>query len=186
MAHDGYPSIQDELDGIQDLNAALQLEGIHPTLLHDADGILHRLGGIDLIGAERHVADDHGALDATSHTAGMVYHLIYSDGERRQVACHHIAGTVTDQDDVHPRLVHYLSHRIVIRGKHCYLAPLLLHFYKTVGRYLTLVFNQISCHNRVNFILNLYYVIELFAFRNSYLAAKVRLLGQRTKTSSQK
>ena len=137
MAHDGDACIEDGAYRLLYLHTPFELERIATAFLHDADSVLHALRGVDLIGAERHVADDECPSDASCHAAGVVNHLVERDGQSRYVAGHHVAGAVAHKNDVDASLVHQLSQRIVVGSEHGYLLPLLLHFNQTMSRHLS-------------------------------------------------
>ena len=52
------------------------------------------------------------------------------------MACHHIGGRVSDEEDIYTCCIQQMSHRIVIGGKHRDRLTLGLHICQTKGRYL--------------------------------------------------
>ena len=140
VPHHGDARLDDAADGADNLLPALHLQGVGVALLHDADGRVHPLQLVALVGAEGHVHHHHGAAHTPHHALGMINHLVQRDGQRGHVAGHDVGGGVTHQDDVHPRAVHDLCHGIVIRGQHGNLFAPLLHLYEAMGSYFAIVF----------------------------------------------
>ena len=60
---------------------------------------------IGLVGHERHVADQIGALRPAPHGLAVVDHLVHGHRHGGVVAEHHHAERVADEDRVHPRPV---------------------------------------------------------------------------------
>ena len=101
-------------ENLDNLNTTFQLHSIRPTLCHNAAGIADSFFTAYLIGAKRHVAHHHCTFHSTCHTSCMINHLVQGDGKCSEITCHHIAGAIANQDDIHPCLIHNLSHREIV------------------------------------------------------------------------
>ena len=138
--------IDDTPYGIYNLLAAFQLQRIHACLGHHANSIADTLFTTHLIGAEGHIANHHGPLGAACHAAAVINHLVYGDGQCSQVTCHHIAGTVAHQDDIHTCAIDDLGHCIIISCQHGNLLAILLHLNNFLSSNFLCILNNISCH----------------------------------------
>ena len=118
VAHRRHASGDDGPHGCRHLAAALQLHRVHVRLLQVAPGVADRLAAAHLVGHERHVADQQGARRAARHRLAVVQHLVHGHRHRVAVAQHGHGQGVADQDGIHPRLVHQLRRRVVVRRQH--------------------------------------------------------------------
>jgi len=58
-----------------------------------------------VIGAERHIDDEKGAMHGTADGAGVMQHLIHGDRQRAVIAEHHLGERIADEDEVHASFI---------------------------------------------------------------------------------
>ena len=96
--------------------AALDFDGLRAGIFHEADGVAGGFARGGVVGAVGHVRDEEGVAQAAGNRAGVVQHLVESNGEGIFVAENDHAQRVADQHHVDARLVDQTGGRIVIRG----------------------------------------------------------------------
>jgi hypothetical protein len=109
---------RDARDRIRHRDATFEFHGLCAAVLHQPDRGAHGVFGRHLVGAERHVADDHRAPTGAGDEPRVVDHLVERHRQRGLVALHHIAEAVADQDQVDPGLVEDAREREVVGGQH--------------------------------------------------------------------
>ena len=72
-------------------------------------------------------------VDGTCHTAGMIDHLVYADGQCIGVACHDVRGRVAYQYAVDSCGIDNACGSKIVSGKHSNFLASLLHFSKGLG-----------------------------------------------------
>jgi hypothetical protein len=100
MRHHRNAALGEEVDGLRHALAAFELDGAALGFLHHHGGVAEGLCRAFLIGAERHVDDDKGALGATHHRASVQDHQVKRHGQRRFKAVHHHAEGISHQQEV--------------------------------------------------------------------------------------
>ena len=146
MAHHGDAGADDQAHALDDLLAALELDGLGAALLHDAHGVGVCVERAALIGAEGHVAHHEGALDAVGDAAGVIYHLVESDGQCGGVAGHDIRRRVADEYGIDSGGVDKTCHRVVVGCEHGYLLTLCLELGKAARGDLAGIFYSVGRH----------------------------------------
>ncbi len=106
MPHDGDPGLDDGVDGVAHVLAALELDAVGAALLEEAAGVPDRLLDRDLVGEERHVAHDEAVLARADDGLRVVDHLVERHGQGRLVPEEHVRERVADEDDLDARVVH--------------------------------------------------------------------------------
>ena len=94
----GNARVRERLDLREHRGAALELDRVGATLLHEACGRLERLGRRGLVRAERQVGDDHRARGAAHDGAHERDELVDGDRQGRVVAVDDHGGGVADED----------------------------------------------------------------------------------------
>ena len=127
VSHHGDLGVDDRLDHRQPLAAALELHALRPGP-DELGGVLHGLDLGGVVAHPRQVGDDERlrldalrcrARQATGHGRGVVGEVVDGDLQGVVVAEHDHGDGVTDEDQVHPRLVgHPRAGRVVGRDHH--------------------------------------------------------------------
>ena len=77
MPHHGNTSIHDCCDLVGHVDAALKFDAVAACFLDHADGIGHRLLTGNLIGTERHIANDKGVRSSLYYWTDMMDHVVH-------------------------------------------------------------------------------------------------------------
>ena len=118
MAHHRDAGVDDRLRARDRCAAALELDRVGAAVLHEPNGVRHRLLVRGLVRAERHVGDDERPLRAARHPLRHEQDLVERDGHRRLAAVHDHAGRVADEDQVDAGGVGEPRARRVVGGDH--------------------------------------------------------------------
>ena len=94
MSHHRNTCAQDHLDSRTHLASTLKFHAVGTRLLHNAHSVALCLDGVTLIGAERHIHNNHRALDGAGNGAAIDNHVIDSDGNGRGIALHDVGGAI--------------------------------------------------------------------------------------------
>ena len=106
------------------LFAAFQLHAVRAAFLEQAAGVAYGIGDADLVGQERHVADDQGVLRAAGDGGAVVDHVFDGHGQGVLVTEHHVAQRVADEDAVDAGLILELGGGVIVGREHGELAAL--------------------------------------------------------------
>ena len=104
VGHHRDAPLHQEADGLGHAAAAFQFHGAAARLLHDVRGIAEGDGRAFLIGSERHVDYDEGALGAAHHRAAVHDHQLERHRHGALVAVHDHAQAVAHQQEIHERI----------------------------------------------------------------------------------
>ncbi len=129
MAHNRHAGADDGANRFLHRDAAFELDRLGAGFLEKAPGVAQRLVLADLIGHERHIADDQSALTPAHHQAGVVDHLVHGDGESIGAALDDTAQGVADQQHLDAGFVENPREGIVVSSQAGYLLASLLHFH---------------------------------------------------------
>ena len=100
VRHHGNAALDEIVDGFRHAPPALEFDGAAVGLLHHLRGVAEGDGGALLVGAERHVDDDEGALGAAHDGAAVHDHQFERHRHRRFIAVHHHAEAVADEQEI--------------------------------------------------------------------------------------
>ena len=123
MPDDRDAGLDDAFDVRRHGDPALQLDAVGPGFLHDPAGCHESLLGIQLIGHEGQVSDDHRVRRAAPHRLDVVDDFVEGDGVGVLEPLDDHAERVSDEDQLRRRLVHQARHRVVVDGDHGDLLP---------------------------------------------------------------
>ena len=118
VAHHRNAGRHDGGDGSGTFHAALQLHRRATSFLDQAHGVGDRIRHVDLVGAERQVADHEGSRPRPADRAAMVQHLLHRDRHRAGIAEHERAEAVPHQDHVYTGAVGEACAVKVVGGDH--------------------------------------------------------------------
>ena len=104
-------------DQIDAISATFELDRLGTAVFHQAKRILDALVLIYVIGAERHIGNDHRPLGAAFDGDACGCDLFERNGDSVAVSVNNIADTVADEDHIDASLVYDTSRRIVIGGQ---------------------------------------------------------------------
>ena len=116
---DGDARIDDSSNAAFDAGAPFELHGVHPTLLHEAAGVLDRIVNVQ-VASKRQVADKERVLRGPGHGLAVVQHVVHGDLLRPVVAeLDHPKG-VSDQQNVKAGAVREEGRGVVVGSDHRY------------------------------------------------------------------
>ena len=118
MTHDRDSGIDNRLYRFGHDCAAFELHRIGTGLLHESSGVSHSFFLADLIGQERHIADDESGRRAACHCCCMHDHHVHRNRQSPIVPVDRHPQRVATQDDIDLRLFFQQGHRIIIAGQH--------------------------------------------------------------------
>ena len=146
MATYGDASINDTLNGINNLYASLYFQSVYPTFLHYTTSVPDTFLARNLITTKRHVTYYQCTLSTISNTTSMINHLIDSHWQCSGVANHDIRSRIADEYAVNSCSIQDRCCGEVVCCKHSYLITILFHLKKPLRRNLFLICYQISRH----------------------------------------
>ena len=127
MAHDPDAGARDRADARERRARTLELDHVGAALLDEANRVVDGVVVRGLVGAERHVADDQGALGRSRDRAGEEEHLVHRHRHGRVVPEDDHRGSVADKDQVDPGRVRQPGAGRVVRSDHDDLVAAALH-----------------------------------------------------------
>ena len=83
-----------------------------------------------VVGANRHVGDEQGALDATRHRARVMQHLFERHARGVFIPEHHHAQRIAHQDNIDPTFIEQARRRIIVSRQRGNFLATLFHFSK--------------------------------------------------------
>ena len=114
-------------DGIGDVLAAFEFDGLCAALLEQARGVAEGVFGAALEAAEGHVGDDVRAFRGPDDGLHVVHHLVHRDGDCGVVAEDDVAEAVADEDEGDAGLFGEAGRGVFVGGDHDDLLAALLH-----------------------------------------------------------
>ena len=118
MCHNGDARLDDGLDTVGILHAALKLHGLAVRFLHNTSCVAYGVFDGCLIRHKGHVNDDESLLGTPADGLAMVDHVLDGDGQCVLIAQHDIAEGVAHQDHVNSCLINRLGSMKVIGCQH--------------------------------------------------------------------
>ena len=107
---------------------AFDLDGFGASFFYEADGIGKAFGDGAVVAAKWHVCYYKSSADGATHSARVVQHLVYGDGEGVFVAQHDHGEGVANEDEVDAGFVDKARCRVVVCGERGDGLALALHF----------------------------------------------------------
>ena len=111
-------SLNDSLDHVADICAALELYSVCAALLDEASGIYYSLFNTHLIGHKRHICHNECIHSSSRNCCRMVYHILHCDRKSVLIAEHNHSERVTDEDRIDSAFIHNFCCCVIVSGKH--------------------------------------------------------------------
>ena len=114
MAHHGNFCFDHAGDELEAALAAFDFQCLGTGFLHEAHGVVERLGSVHVVAAVGHVCHYERAPCTAAHGPRVVKHLLNRNRQRAVVTEHDHADGVADENDVHAGFVEQTSRGIVV------------------------------------------------------------------------
>src|SRR5579884_860101 len=136
VADNGDLRISETLDQLGAVHSAFNFDGFSAGFLHKADRVGHAVLHAHLVGAVGHICGNDGVFYGASHSAGVVEHLVYGDGEGGVIPEDDLRERIADEDEVYSGFVYQTGGGIVVGSQRSNGSAALLFFLKCLEGHL--------------------------------------------------